>query len=44
VVLVQVLGGDQLQDRVTEIFETLVVAGRLMRTLVRERAVRDRLE
>jgi len=42
--LVQVLGGDQLQDRVAQIFESLVVARRLMRTLVRERAVRDRLE
>jgi len=41
---VQVLGGDQLQDRVAEIFESLVVARRLMRVLVRERAVRDRLE
>jgi hypothetical protein len=44
VVLVQVLGGDQLEDRVTEIFETLVVARGLMGTLVRERAMRDRLE
>jgi hypothetical protein len=43
-VLVQVLGGDQLQDRVAEVLETFVVAGRLMRALVGERAMRDRLE
>jgi hypothetical protein len=42
--LVQVLGGDQLQDSVAEVFESLVVARRLMRIFVRERAVRDRLE
>jgi hypothetical protein len=43
-VLVQVLGGDQLQDRITEIFEAFVVAWRLMGILICERAVRDRLE
>jgi len=44
VVLVQVLGGDQLQDRVAEILESFVVTRRLMRALVRERAMGDRLE
>jgi hypothetical protein len=44
VVLVQVLGGDQLQDGVAEIFESLVVPRRLMRALIRERAMGDRLE
>jgi len=43
-VLVQVLGGDQLQDRITEILEAFVVARRLMGILIRERAVRNRLE
>jgi len=44
VVLVQVLGGDQLQDGVAEILEPFVVTWRLMRALVRERAMGDRLE
>jgi len=44
VVLVQVLGGDQLQNSVAEIFESLVVTRRLMRALIRERAMGDRLE
>jgi len=44
VVLVQILGGDQLQDGVAEIFEPLVVTWRLMRTLIREGAMGDRLE
>jgi hypothetical protein len=43
-VLVQVLGGDQLQDGVAEIFEPLVVARRYVRALIGERAVRDGLE
>jgi len=42
--LVQVLRGDQLQDRVAKVLETLVVARRLMRALVGEGAVGDRLE
>jgi hypothetical protein len=44
VVLVQILGRDQLQDGIAEIFEALVVAWRLLRVLVRKRAMRDRLE
>jgi len=44
VVLVEVLGGDQLEDGVAEILETFVITRRLMRTLVRERAMGDRLE
>jgi len=40
VVLVQVLGRDQLQDRIAEIFEPLVVTRRNVRALVGERAVR----
>jgi hypothetical protein len=42
--LVQVLGGDQLQDGVAEVLETLVVARRHVRALIGERAVRDGLE
>jgi hypothetical protein len=42
--LVEVLGGDQLQDRVAEILEAFVVAWRLMRAFIGERAVGDRLE
>jgi hypothetical protein len=42
--LVQILGGDQLQDRIAEVLETLVVARRLMRAFVGEGAVGDRLE
>jgi hypothetical protein len=42
--LVQVLGRDQLQDRVAEVFEALVVTRRLVRALIREGAMRDRLE
>jgi len=44
VVLVQVLGGDQLEDGVTEIFESLVVTRRDRGTLIGERAVRDGFE
>src|SRR3989442_3435507 len=44
VMLVQVLGGDQLQDRIPEVFETLVVPRRLLRVLVGERAMSYRLE
>src|SRR5438128_3458490 len=44
VVLVQVLGGDQLEDGVTEIFQSLVVTRRYRGTLISERAVRDGLE
>jgi len=43
-VLVQVLGRDQLQDRIAEIFEALVIARGLLRVLVGERAVGYRLE
>jgi hypothetical protein len=39
VVLVQILGGDQLQDCVAQIFEALVVTRRDVRALVGERAV-----
>jgi hypothetical protein len=42
--LVEILGGDQLQDRIAEILEAFVVARRLMRALVGEGAVCDRLE
>jgi hypothetical protein len=42
--LVQVLGRDQLQDGVAEIFEALVVSRRYVRALVGERAVRDGFE
>jgi hypothetical protein len=42
--LVQVLGCDQLQDRVAEILEAFVVARGLMGAFVGERAVGDRLE
>ena len=42
--LVQVLGGDQLQDGVTQIFKALVVAWRQVRTLIGERAVSDSLQ
>ena len=44
VVLVQVLGGDQLEHGIAEIFEAFVVARRLMRAFVGEGAVGDRLE
>jgi hypothetical protein len=44
VVLIQVLGGDQLQDGVAEVFEALVVTRRYVRALVGERAVRDGLQ
>jgi hypothetical protein len=43
-VLVQVLGSDELQDRVAEVFQPLVVARRQVRALIGERAVSDRLE
>src|SRR5205823_5878198 len=42
--LVQVLGGDQLQHRVTEVLQALVVPRRHLRALVGERAVRQGLE
>jgi hypothetical protein len=42
--LVQVLGRDQLEDGVAEILQAFVVPRRLMRALVRERAMGDRLE
>ncbi len=42
--LVQILGADQLQDRVAEVFEPFVVARRDGRIFIRERAVRDSLE
>jgi hypothetical protein len=42
--LVQILRGDQLQDRVAEVLETFVVARRLVRAFVGEGAVGDRLE
>jgi len=42
-VLVQVLGGDQLQDGVAQVFETLVVSWRDGRIFIRKRAVRDGL-
>jgi hypothetical protein len=38
---VEVLGRDQLQNRVAEVFETLVVAGRQVRALVCERTMGD---
>jgi len=41
---VEVLGGDELKDGVAQVLEALVVARRLMRVLVRERAVGYRLE
>jgi hypothetical protein len=43
-VLVEVLGRDQLEDRVAEILEPLVVARRLLRVLIGERAMGYRLE
>jgi len=42
--LVEVLGRDQLQDGVAEVFETLVVARRNCRVFIGERAVRDGLQ
>ena len=39
----QVLGGDQLQDRVAEVFEPLVIRGAALRMLVVVRAMRQRL-
>jgi len=42
--LVEVLGRDELQDRVAEILEPLVVARRDRRALIGERAVGDSLE
>jgi len=44
VVLVQVLGGDELQDGIAEVFEALVVARRYVRALIGERAVSDGLK
>jgi hypothetical protein len=42
--LVQILGRDQLQDGITEILEAFIVARRLVRALIREGAMGDRLE
>jgi hypothetical protein len=42
--LVQVLGSDQLQDCVAEVLKAFVVARRQVRALIGERAVRYRLE
>ncbi len=42
--LVEILGGDQLEDGVAEVLQSLVVAGRDRRALIRKRAVRDGLE
>jgi hypothetical protein len=42
--LVQVLGGDELQDCVAKVLETFVVAWRQVRALIGERAVRDSLQ
>ena len=44
VMFVEVLSGDQLQNGVTQVFETFVVARRQMRALVCERAVCDRFQ
>src|SRR5438094_4394252 len=44
VMLVEVLGGDQLENGVAQVFEPLVVAGRHRGVLIRERAVRHSLE
>src|SRR5256885_2257050 len=44
VMLVQILGADQLQHRVAEVFEPFVVARRDGWIFIRERAVRDSLE
>jgi len=43
-VLVVVLGGDELENGIPEVLEALVVAGRHRRALVGEGAVRDGLE
>jgi len=42
--LVEELGGDQLQHGIAEILEALVVTRRKVRALVRERAVGDGLQ
>ena len=42
--LVEVLGRDQLQDRVAQVLESFVVARREVRALVGEGAVSDRFE
>jgi hypothetical protein len=42
--LVEILRGDQLEDRVAEVLESLVVARRDRRALIGERAVRDSFE
>src|SRR5439155_3014576 len=44
VMLVEILGGDQLEDGVAEILEPLVVARRDGWTFIRKRAVGDRFE
>jgi hypothetical protein len=43
-VLVQILRRDQLEDRVAEILQALVIAGREVWAFVGKRAVRDGLE
>jgi hypothetical protein len=42
--LVEVLGGDELEHRIAQVLETLVVARREVRALVGEGAVRDGFE
>jgi hypothetical protein len=42
--LVEVLGRDQLENGVAEILEAFVVTRRLVRALIREGAMGDRLE
>jgi hypothetical protein len=42
-VLVEVLGCDQLEDCIAEVLEALVVSRGLVRTLIGEGAVSDRL-
>jgi hypothetical protein len=37
--LVEVLGGDELQDSIAEVFQPFVVARRQVRALIGERAV-----
>jgi len=44
VVLVEIFGGDELEDRVAQVFEAFVVAWRQVRALIGEGAVRDSLE
>jgi hypothetical protein len=44
VVLVEVLGGDQLEDSIAQVFKALVVSWRDLRVLVGEGAVGYRFE